>query len=1253
MGGEWGINDGFLGWHNNDASAQAYANALGWLKVGAWYHNTTTNTRLMYDGVTWISTGVGVSLDDAYNFGSIITADAGAVRINNAVADASNALELNRTNPVGGYALNVIAGDVRMADNVVIGGNLEVMGSTISHHSENVLIGDNHLYLNAGYTVNVAQTGGLVVNYFPTPTTDTVAGSFVAGVGGVSNPTVQTVGANMYFNGDLIQISGCNNVANDGLYEVVSHVGTLLTVKGIGTIPTVEDFTSDQFTTDATPGGSIVQVNVSIMRAGTDGLWEVAQGNNTGAGLVFTDLALAGAFNTLDQAYDQGGPGAGRVITADNGPVTIRGVANPIVPPTLLYIDQSTNPIQSSNGALSRWDIDLAYAGFGNNCVGMWWDVVETASSPPFCFYTGWKNDFTVASGGALQDLFMQDVLVGGGAVGGSQDLILWKGRVTMTSNHGQSKITGIDYNHSGALTNFQYAYGIHITMPDDATPQNNPLYGVFVEMPNPYNGTGMMAGRFEGDGNLIELCKQSIGLELSGNEPIITMGEINSIAGPLAGKAIWWVRDDTPNVPMFTDDAGTDWNLLIPSNIGVKTVFVDPGGTPGTDCDFTTIALACAYLNSLPNGRGGRIALKGGVNHPVSTVVDARGIEFTQAGEGRATIQAQTGGSLQCNGGNYIGVRIEVPAGFAGTSFMDINESGSTTFTGCDFKPTSGKFIFGTTGTPSTTLTFFECGQSDQNGAMVDTASTFSLYFFTTIGENTLGSLQFGAWDIYTDAGGRADTTGTVNGLPDDILYVFPGENLQARLDSLDGVNPGGAVWLLPGIHDVETHQHITYDSITLQGFGSCSILRAQSATWLAGACVTVDDWTALAGATLSITTSVGGPVVLTEGVQWTAGVDNPTTAQSLASAIVASSGTHGLTASQIGTGGSVHIVAVAPGTTITTMTSSDTANLPASPPALGDGLLQVGAMSGAEPVNGCTVRDIQLQVEPNIHGIKVNGGSGNVVQHNEVNSTALKTSGRVAILLTDSQGTNAGAPGTGLTASYNKITSTGPATRWVDGIHMDGDSPFVGLYGYGNRIQDSIMSNNIVEYAHETGYVCCACDAVALFTNRARTVCYTATAIGFALLDVIDSEIVTTSIQDNQTVNADGAYLYGCNGMNMNDCDINGIGNAFNPGIQLLLNTDDCIITDNKLRNCTVGIDINAGCDNNIVTPNKFLTGVTTPIVDGATVTFYKGTNRTGTVNPNGVVTGFFGDCYYDTVLGDLYKCVSKPQGTVWQVI
>lgn len=84
--------------------------------VGDWITHNGSN----WQKIDNTSTGAGGnSLDMAYDWGGsgagrVITADQGAVRVNNAVADATNALEVNRTTGTGD-ALTVIAGNIGLA----------------------------------------------------------------------------------------------------------------------------------------------------------------------------------------------------------------------------------------------------------------------------------------------------------------------------------------------------------------------------------------------------------------------------------------------------------------------------------------------------------------------------------------------------------------------------------------------------------------------------------------------------------------------------------------------------------------------------------------------------------------------------------------------------------------------------------------------------------------------------------------------------------------------------------------------------------------------------------------------------------------------------------------------------------------------------------------------------------------------------------------------------------------------------------
>lgn len=232
---------------------------------------------------------------DSNNGALSINATGGAIRIGNEADNQS--IEIGQ----GGTRTITIGSGTSP---VTIGGDLVVTGTTVSTSSETVLIADNHLYLNAGYATVSAQTGGLVVNYLPTATNDTVAATgFVAGVAAVSNPTVATTGAATFAASDFIQIAGANNPANNGLFEVLSHAANVLTIRGVGTTATVQDFSQNQFTTDTTVAGTIRKVTVSVLRAGTDGAWETASGSTTG--LTFNDLATGGS-STLQAAYQAG-----------------------------------------------------------------------------------------------------------------------------------------------------------------------------------------------------------------------------------------------------------------------------------------------------------------------------------------------------------------------------------------------------------------------------------------------------------------------------------------------------------------------------------------------------------------------------------------------------------------------------------------------------------------------------------------------------------------------------------------------------------------------------------------------------------------------------------------------------------------------------------------------------------------------------------------------------------------------------------
>ena len=160
-------------------------------------------------------------------------------------------------------------------------GDLIVEGERNVVKSTDVMVEDNYLVLNHSYTTASAQPGGLVVNYLPTSTTDSTSGAGVFSAGDSSTSPQVTTAASAFSAADIIQISG--SASNDGLYEVLTHSGGVLKIKGTKSgVDTVEAFSQKQFVAETDTGASITKVNVSVLRAGSDGTWEVASGATTG-----------------------------------------------------------------------------------------------------------------------------------------------------------------------------------------------------------------------------------------------------------------------------------------------------------------------------------------------------------------------------------------------------------------------------------------------------------------------------------------------------------------------------------------------------------------------------------------------------------------------------------------------------------------------------------------------------------------------------------------------------------------------------------------------------------------------------------------------------------------------------------------------------------------------------------------------------------------------------------------------------------
>lgn len=165
--------------------------------------------------------------------------------------------------------------DLSVLGSLMIGGVKTMIESSV------LTVDSPYVVMNTSHsTPNTSSTGGLVVNWQTTSITDAVT------VGGFSATTVTTSGSATFSTGDFVLISGAGNALNDGVFEVASHVGQVLT------IDTSSEYGHSQFIVDATASGAIIKVNLAVLRVNSEGEWEMASGSSS-LGLAFKAIGSA------------------------------------------------------------------------------------------------------------------------------------------------------------------------------------------------------------------------------------------------------------------------------------------------------------------------------------------------------------------------------------------------------------------------------------------------------------------------------------------------------------------------------------------------------------------------------------------------------------------------------------------------------------------------------------------------------------------------------------------------------------------------------------------------------------------------------------------------------------------------------------------------------------------------------------------------------------------------------------------------
>lgn len=286
------------------------------------------------------------------------------------VNSVSGGTNLNTTGTANDPILNLDAdislSSILTTNDVGIGGNLIVQGDITGIYTEDMLVSDPYGYYNAGYTAAVPTTAGQCYNIGATGLTDSVNGSFVNGVASTSNPYVETTGTATYSLSDIIQISNTPGNTNDGIYEVLSHIGNDLEIRGIGITGTVEAFTQNNFISVTTGSGNIEKVTVAVERFSTTGVLQTASGSVTG--FVFQNVAVVAGSDTEILFNQSGSTGSNSNFTWDYG-ANILNVVGDVFTRGLLVSDSGDPEIGQINGSATT---DEGYWASTVDADGIW-----------------------------------------------------------------------------------------------------------------------------------------------------------------------------------------------------------------------------------------------------------------------------------------------------------------------------------------------------------------------------------------------------------------------------------------------------------------------------------------------------------------------------------------------------------------------------------------------------------------------------------------------------------------------------------------------------------------------------------------------------------------------------------------------------------------------------------------------------------------------------------------------------------------
>jgi len=181
---------------------------------------------------------------------------------------------------------------------------------------ENGTEGNLAVNFNTGYTTASGTDTFQVTVVSGSLTTDTITA--FTNNGAASNVTATTSASGTFAAGDMLLVTGGTEEENKGVWEVVSHSGTTLTLAASPTAGA--EFVNQQGTTTTGDSATATVVTVSVLRVDSSGNYAVSEGFANVSGISYVDLGANAA--TLEAAWSNATGAGATLATSFTGSIT-------------------------------------------------------------------------------------------------------------------------------------------------------------------------------------------------------------------------------------------------------------------------------------------------------------------------------------------------------------------------------------------------------------------------------------------------------------------------------------------------------------------------------------------------------------------------------------------------------------------------------------------------------------------------------------------------------------------------------------------------------------------------------------------------------------------------------------------------------------------------------------------------------------------------------------------------------------------